>query len=211
MAIRRPAANLSPPHITVLPAGTVLHRIHDRTFAANAFNPCRGGPTRFAPIFDPAGACVPSLYAGGTFEAAAYETIFHDVPAAAPLKTVPMGAVTSRAHGELRVARNLKLATLRTVDLKKWHVTRTSLIASPPTRYAETAAWAQAIHDQFGDVAGLVWTSNQCDPDDAYLFYGDRVAAADLTVAATRDGMTDTGFLADLRAAGLRGGIAITL
>ena len=84
-------------------------------------------------------------------------------------------------------------------------------MASSPKLYHKTAEWAKAIHDQFSDVDGLVWTSNQCDPDDAYLFFGDRVRATDFAVLATRDGSSDKTFLADVRAAGIRGGITITV
>jgi len=37
-------------------------------------------PTRFAPINDEDGQCVPSLYAAGTLEAAVYETISYHPP-----------------------------------------------------------------------------------------------------------------------------------
>jgi hypothetical protein len=211
MSIRAPSKTLAAPNITVLAAGTRLHRAHDRNFAANAFNPCQGGATRFAPISDASGTCIGSLYGGSTLEAAIYETIFHDVPAKAKIKTVPKANVHARAHGELESVNDLNLATLRAADLKQWRISRTALIASSPKLYHQTAQWALAIHDQFADVHGLVWTSNQCDPDDAYLFFGDRVAATDFTIITTRDGLTDTSFLADVRAAGRRGGIVITV
>lgn len=210
MSIRVPAANLAAPNTTNLRAGDRLHRVHDRNYASNAFNPCQGGAARFAPIKDASGQCIASLYAGSSFVAAVYETIFHDVPAKAKLKSVPRGNVQARAHGELEAVRDMKLASLRAADLKKWRMTRGGLIASSPKLYRQTAPWAKAIHDQFTDLDGLVWTSNQCDPDSAYLFFGDRVSAADFTVVVTRDGITDKGFLADVRIAGRRGGIIIT-
>ena len=72
----------------------------------------------------------------------------------------------------------------RAADLRKWNVTRADLTASPPSCYSRTAEWARAIHDQFPEVEGLIWTSNQCDPDDVLLLFGDRVAEADLGIAA---------------------------
>ncbi len=211
MSIRAPLASLAAPNITILNAGETIHRVHDRNYAANAFNPCRGGATRFAPIKDAAGKCVESLYAGSTLESTIYETIFHDVPARAKVKTVPTRNIKSRAHGKLEVLRDMELATLRGLDLKKWRITRTALIASSPKLYPETAKWAKAIHDQFPDVDGLAWTSNQCDPDNAYLFFGDRVLSANFAVLNARDGLTDSTFMADVRAAGRRGGITITV
>ena len=211
MSIRKPPAKLASPNVTVLRAGKRLHRVHHSSFAANDFNPCRGGATRFAPIHDAGGRCVPSLYTGSTLEAAIHETIFHDIPARARIKTVPKRNVSSRAHGELELTRDLQLATLRTPDLKKWRIRRTDLIASSPTLYGDTAEWAKAIHDQFSRIHGLVWTSNQCDPDDAHLFFGDRVSSADFTIVSARDGRTDPTFIADVRATGSRDGITITV
>lgn len=211
MSIRKPPANLTAPNTVALAKGTLIERVHDRSFASNAFNPCRGGPTRFAPVRDTSGACVPSLYAGETLEAAIYETVFHDIPAKAKFKTVRKADVTRRAHGTLEVLRDLTLASLRAPDLKKWRISRTALIASSPTLYAATVKWAEAIHHRFPGVDGLEWTSNQCDPATAWLFFGDRVSTGDFRVVSTRDGQTNPGFLADVRTAGLRGGIRITV
>lgn len=211
MAIRAPSTSLAPPNITTLRSGAMLHRIHDRNYAANVFNPCQGGATRFAPISDGKGQCVASLYAGNTIDCAIFETVFHDVPANAKLKTIPRRNVQSRAHGALRVLRDLKLATLRNADLKKWSITRAALITSSPKLYSNTAAWAEAIHHQFPNVDGLIWTSNQCDPDNAYLFFGDRVAASDFAIVTARDGRSDPTLMADIRSAGRRSGISITI
>ena len=188
-----------------------MHRVHDRGLPPNAFNPCLGGPTRFAPIRDSDGGCVPSLYAGGTLVSAICETIFHDVPAQAERKTVPRYQIDRRSHGTLQLRRAIRLANLRAADLKKWNVTRADLVASPPTCYRRTAEWARAIHGQFPDVEGLIWTSNQCDPDDVLILFGDRVGEADLGIVAVRDGGSDASFLEDVRAAGERAGIRITV
>ena len=88
--------------------------------------------------------------------AAIYETVLHDVPVAAKLKSVPVGLVRQRLHSTLVVRRALRLVSLREPDLKKWSIDRRTLIGSLPTRYAGTARWAQAIHSQFPDVDGLV-------------------------------------------------------
>ena len=116
-----------------------------------------------------------------------------------------------RAHGKLETQRDVTVASLRTPDLAKWNISRNSLIASPPGLYKETAAWAKAIHDQFPDVEGLVWTSNQCDPENAYLFFGDRVRSDDLRIVSTRDCRSDPSFLTDVRQAGSRSGITVAI
>jgi RES domain len=196
---------------TILPKGTVLHRIHASQLAGNQFNPCQGGATRFAPIEDKKGNCVPSLYAGSTVPSAIFETIFHDIPADAPFKTVPVFAITLRSHSVLQIVRDLTLAELRAPDLKKLDLRRDQLTAAPPKDYAQTAAWAAAIHAQHSGIDGLVWTSNQCDPDSAYLFFGGRVESQDFAIIAQRNGADDLNLLADIHAAGMRAGITLTL
>ena len=211
MAIRKPPARIADPAILTLAAGTLLERVHDRNHAANSFNPCQGAPTRFAPVYDAKGDCVPSLYAAGTLEAAIHETIFHDVPVTARRKTVPRTLVHSRAHGRLQILRDLRLASLRGPDLRRWRISRNSLIGTSAKLYRDTARWAAAIHHQFRDVDGLLWTSNPCDPDTACLFFGDRVAPRDFDILEARDGMVDESFLSDVRLAGRRSGIIITV
>lgn len=106
--------------------------------------------------------------------------------------------------------RPLRLANLRAADLLKWNIGRDMLIGSLPKHYGATALWAKAVHDQFDWVHGLIWTSRLCDPHSALLLFGDRVGAADLQVAAVRQG-SDGSFLDDVRGAGNRGSIVITL
>ena len=211
MTILSPSTNLAAPGLAILEAGTRLHRIHNWQRAANVFNPCHGGRTRFAPITDEQGQCVPSLHAGSTFDSVAHETLFHDIPARAKRRTLPEAVLVGRAHSELDTRRNITLATLRAPELARWDISRTALIASSPKLYQETAAWARAIHDQFPDVEGLVWTSNRCDPEDAYLFFGDRVRDVDFNVSLTRHWWSDSSFLTDVRQAARRSGISLTI
>jgi hypothetical protein len=60
-------------HVTDLPVGAVLWRIHAEKLAGDAFNPGFGS-SRFAPI-GPVRKRVPTAYAADGFEAAVYETI----------------------------------------------------------------------------------------------------------------------------------------
>jgi hypothetical protein len=211
MAIPKPSATLAAPNYFNLKRRTIVHHIHLTAFAATSFNPCAGQATRFAPIHETSGICVPSIYAGSSLDAAIYETIFHDVPTKASFKTIPKQSVVIRSHAELEVVRQLRLIQLRNPDLLKWHIRRKQLIGSSAKRYAQTAQWAEAIHHQFPQAEGLIWTSNQCDPDDAYIFFGDRVTATDFKLTRGRNGVTDSSFLADVRSAGQRSGITITL
>ena len=58
---------------------------------------------------------------------------------------------------------------------------------------------------------GLEWTSRQCDPATAYLFFGGRVSASDFKIVYTRDGASDTSFRKDVKEIGKRSGIRITI
>jgi len=211
MSIRKPPSQLTTPNYVTLKKGTTIERVHNRNFAANAFNPCQGNPTRFAPIHDKNGVCIPSLYAGETFEAAVFETIFHDVPAKARRKSVPQKKITDSNHGHLEVMCDLNLVSLREPDLNAWRIKRNQLISSSPKLYSGTAEWAEAIHHQFSKAEGLVWTSNQCDPASAYLFFGDRVKPKDLKIILTRIGLTDAQFRKDVHDIGKRSRIRITV
>ena len=211
MAVRKPPAHLAEPNLITLPAGTVVERVHDRHRDPTRFDPCRGAPTRFAPIHDVDGNCVPSLYGASTLEAAIYETIFHDIPATARLKTVPRTLVQGRAHSRLTIMRDLRLVSLRAPDLRRWRVRRNSLITTSPILYGDTARWAEAIHHQFMEVEGLLWTSNPCDPDTAFVFFGGRIASGDFDVVQTRDGAADMSFLSDVRLAGQKSEISISV
>ena len=208
--VPHPPARLELPNLVPLAQGELLHRVHAPQFLGNEFNPCQGGATRFAPIRDAQGKCIPTLYAADSIEGAIYETILHDVPLAAIRKSVPHQAVKDRRHSTLVVRRSLRLASLRAPDLMKWSLTPATLIGFLPTQYHRTALWAKAVHTQFVEVDGLIWTSNLCDPDAALLFFGDRVDASDLMVTGVRHG-SDGSFLEDACKAAQRANILIAL
>ena len=170
-----------------------------------------GGQTRFAPFIDANGTPVPSLYASATLPAAIHETIFHDVPASAETKTVRLNELYIRTHSGLRTNRTLRLVELRNATLGNWGISRRELITSSPALYGQTVLWTKAIHRDIPDADGLVWTSNQCDPGDVCLFFGDRVVEGDFTAVLSRDGAIDKSFLKDVRDEGRLRGITLTI
>jgi hypothetical protein len=159
----------------------------------NVFNPGFGdrNPTRFAPLRRPHGALegarVGTLYAGETFAVAVYETLFRDLPPLPGIRDVPRWRIDESAHCTLTVDRDLRLASLHHKRLGRWGLSRQTLIECQGKRaYGGTVLWAEAIHDQFGDFDGLVWTSRQDDSADAYLLFGDRLRMTDLVPGPTR-------------------------
>ncbi|MGO8972643.1 MAG: RES family NAD+ phosphorylase [Steroidobacteraceae bacterium] len=189
--------------------GTILHRTHVSSFRPVQFNPCRGQPTRFAPFTDAASACVPTLYASTTREAAAFESIFHDIEPTALFKTVRLDVVESRSVSRIAPKRDLLVAGLFAPDLKVWGLSRGELIETPKSTYGQTVLWAQAIHRARSDLDGLIWTSRQCDPDQCVILFEDRVCEANFDIHDCIDVSADADLLLELRKFGRRAGITI--
>ena len=102
-------------------------------------------------------------------------------------------------------------AERRNVTLGLWSISSRDLISSIAALYGRTVLSAAAIHREIPATDGLVWTSNQCDPDDACLFFGDRVHESDFPAVWSRDGAGDKSFVKDVRDEGRRRGIALTI
>ena len=177
-----PTIPLATPKFEIIGSGSTLHRNHAEGFRAVQFNPCIGQPSRFASFQDTRGACVASLYAATSREAAAFESVFHDIEASARFKTVALSAVESRRASVIRPRRDLHLVCLFAPDLKAWGLERNQLIDTPKSTYGQTVLWAAKIHTEFKKADGMIWTSRQCDPERCALLFGDRVAESDLEV-----------------------------
>jgi len=161
-------------------AGTRFHRVHDQRFDSCAFNPGKGRPSRFAPLFLN-GNPIPTQYLATDFECAAHETIFHDVPIDEPNKTVGTDSIKSLAHSVVELKRDVTLVPLFAPDLARWQTGRAELIDTTAASYAITAKWALAIHQNRPDADGLIWTSKRCDPQQSVLLFGDRILESHLT------------------------------
>lgn len=208
-AVRPPPSPFPTINTQTITKGTVLHRTHGSGFRPAQFNPCKGQLTRFAPFIDAAGACVPTLYAATSREAAAFESIFHDIEPTAAFKTVRLDVVESRCVSRIVPQRDLLVAGLFAPDLKAWSISRGELIETPKSTYGETVLWAQAIHRARPDIDGLVWTSRQCDPDRCVILFGDRVGEADFQTLECIAVGADASLLLEIRAFGQRAGITI--
>ncbi len=172
-----------------LAKGTLVHRFCSVARGANVFNPCIGKRSRFAPLYaggTPPG-CVPTLYVGETYEAAAFESIFRDIPPLPGLRVVREASLANVGHATLEVMRDLILAPFFHQNLGILGQSRQSMIDTDATAYDETVLWAAAVHDNFPHLDGLVWTSRQHDRDFACVLFGDRVQEADMKpISATQ-------------------------
>jgi RES domain len=162
------------------PRGRPIHRIHLVRYAADGFNPGRKGNARFSPIVDTSGAAIPTLYGGSTFDCAAMETVFHDVPFTSGFKSFDKRKLVGQIHSVLLPATDLVLADLSNVALRKLGVPRAQLIDTEKDCYPETRKWAEAIHARAAKIQGLCWTSRQDDQALAIILFGDRIVAKTL-------------------------------
>lgn len=198
-------------NIAPLSAGVQLYRFHDPAFDGAAYNPCKGGFTRFAPLAFPSGECLPTLYAATTLEAAAWESLFHDVPHVAGPKSVRLNRVTSKVLSILELQRAVHVAPLHAPDLHRLGLQRTDLVETPPTAYAATARWAEAFHRAAPAVAGLRWTTRRCDPELAFVFFEDRLPQSDWAVQERVEVAAAPDLLEEIREIGRRAEITLTI
>ncbi|MCP3748950.1 RES family NAD+ phosphorylase [Pseudomonas sp. SBB6] len=179
--------------------GTPIHRLHLESYGPGQFNPGLKGNARFSPIRDARGQPIPTLYGGTSFDCAAMETVFHDVPFAAGLKTYDKGKLQGQLHSVLRSAQDLLLVDLGSKALRKLGVPRNQLIDTEKDQYPQTRLWAEAIHRQSPEVQGLCWTSRQDDSARAMMLFGDRLAGKMLKPQGeSRSVLQDSGAYAEL-------------
>jgi len=172
--VKRPPTPFDPATM-VLPAGELLYRVVTATRDATEFNPGEGAPTRFAFFGDPV---VPVMYAADTEMAAVAETLLHNVPVEGGV--VPYDRYSRKALVRLAVIRDVRLAVLHGLGLRRLKVDADDVTSSPASSYPTTVRWAEAAH-QLG-LDGLVWMSRMCNDtmafSKAYVFFGDHCADA---------------------------------
>lgn len=159
------------PATVILPAGDLLYRVVSAPRTATEFNPGKGAPTRFAFFGTPV---VPVMYAAETEVAAVAETLLHNIPADGGV--VPYDRYSGKALVRLRVTRDLRLAVLHGLGLRRLKVVADDVTSSPASSYPATVRWAEAAHGIGLD--GLVWMARMCNDAHAYVFFGDRCADA---------------------------------
>lgn len=192
------------------PRGQVIHRIHLSLYGGSAFNPGVKGNARFSPIRNVAGASIPTLYGGTTFDCAAMETVFHDVPFAPGLKTFDKAKLAEQVYSTVTPERDLVLADLSSTALRSLGVRRSDLIDTEKDWYPGTRRWAESIHAQCPAIEGLCWVSRQDDRARAVVLFGDRVPTTDLLLtSAARSILADVDLYSDLLALAGRIGVNI--
>lgn len=208
MADDTPPPDFSVDALTEIAAGTGLYRVHHTDFAGAAFNPCKGAPSRFAPIHTPAGVCIPTLYAARTLDAAAYETIFRGVPG--PFAAIPRFALNARAVSRIAPRRPLRLVPMFAPELRGWGLDPRAVFAPSGPAYRLCRALAAGAWRDNPQAHGLIWTWVRDDSAKAMMLFGDRVGADDIDTLSTRAVHSDEAVLDALRKAGRRAGWIIS-
>jgi len=175
------AATIPPPaalDVTIIVWGkdNPIHRVHPDAYQADQFNPGLKGNARFSPIRDVKGRPIPTLYGGSTFDCAAMESFFHDVPFVSGLKSVDKSKLDHLIYSVITATVDLKLVDLSNIPLRKLGIERKDLIDTEKDRYPATRLWAQAIHAAHPDAHGLHWVSRQDDASRALMLFGDRIS-----------------------------------
>ncbi|MCV7329863.1 RES family NAD+ phosphorylase [Mycobacterium cookii] len=159
------------PDIETLPAQHLLYRVFTNVSAATDFNPGVGAATRFGFFGKPV---VPIMYAADTEEAAVAETLLHDIPVEGG--NLPYDQYAPKALARLEVTRDLRLAVLHGMGLRRLKVAPEDVTSSPASTYSTTVTWAESAHGI--GVDGMVWMSRLCNNSKAYVFFGDKCAHA---------------------------------
>jgi hypothetical protein len=145
---------------------------------------------RFNPFPDKTGDNVPTIYAATTYDAAALESVFHNVPHV-QTPEIARSQVEQWEYFQLRTLRDLRVARLTNPKLRQLKVPgRTEslredeLIHTPGSQYPSTRTWAKLLHDQVPGLEGLAWRPRLAGMGEAYVFFGDRCDATDFEVVS---------------------------
>ncbi len=144
------------PAIDTLPAEQLLYRVFTSSRTPTEFNAGVGAPTRFGFFGKPV---IPIMYAADTEEAAVAETLLHNIPVEGGL--LPYDDYSRKALARLKVTRELRLAALYGLKLRRLKVGPEDVTSSPASTYADTVRWAEAAY-RIG-VDGMVWMSRLCN------------------------------------------------
>lgn len=188
-------ANVPPPPAlpgtpvpTLLPAGTVLFRVHQKRFLAAAFNPVPShryyGGGRFDATADD---LYPFMYAGESVDVAVAETLLRDlVPDDTGIRRLPVARVAGRCISAVQVTSSLQLVSLCSgrdlgaVAQDPW------LTTCDPRDYAQSRHWAHWIRSHAPTAAGYVWLSRREPGAVAYVLFGDRIPSGSLIETTDR-------------------------
>jgi hypothetical protein len=165
----------------VIPAGTRLHRVHQRHWPATAFSPLVSDVLFGGGRFDPTEADeFPYLYAAFSERTALAEVLLRSVPFnERGTRILPRAAVRDRQLSGIQLTAEVTLLALTTstelaaVSQDEW------LVQAGPRDYPQTRRWAQWLRRQAPWAQGLVWPSRRDLGERVVILFGDRCAPAE--------------------------------
>jgi hypothetical protein len=171
----------------VIPAGTLLHRVHQRRRVATTFNPLVADAVFGGGRFDPtADDDYPYLYAAFSERTALAEALLRSVPFNEQgTRILPRTAVRDRQLSSIQLTTEVQLLALTTstelaaVSQDEW------LVHAEPHDYPQTRRWARWLRSQAPWAQGLVWTSKRDLGERAVVLFGDRCQPGGLRPGAT--------------------------
>jgi RES domain len=193
-----PGAAAGTPVVDVLPADTILFRVHRKGHPAHSLNPNFShryyGGGRFDSTADDV---YPFLYAGESVNVALSETLLRDlsVEASGP-RLLPKAYIRGRRVSAVRVRIDLDIVSLVTgahlgqVSQDPW------LTTCEPRDYAQSRHWGHTIRGWAPAACGFVWMSRRDPGLRSYVLFGDRCAVDPLE--DWKDPSVPTGAAADL-------------
>lgn len=197
-------ASVRPASLFTVDPGTGLFRNHHRDFGGATFNPCRGGATRFAPLFSPARACIPTFYAATTFDGAAYETMFRDP--SSKYGGYRRQLLEDRGVSIIAPVKTLRLVGLFTPELRHLGISPEEMFQAHDSVYSFCRALAEMAWRDNPDADGIAWSSVRDNASLAMLLFGDRLGPADFYVESVRLVETDPTLLDELNETAARCG-----
>lgn len=173
------------PVVTLLPKGTVVYRVYHVRYGPVAFKQRvaveaeRGHSAPGGARFDGTTADPYSfLYAGSTPGVAIAETLLRDAAFTdSGTRTVLACAIAPLGCVPIEVTHAVQLVDLRGGRALAALGATAALVHSPERDYPVTRRWARRIREWCPDVMGLVWRSRWEPDGDAYVLFGDRLAA----------------------------------
>lgn len=190
MVLPKPTSNIVVTY-EVLKPGSPIFRVHETRFEPDGFNPGFGN-ARFSPIIDAHANQIPTMYGGTSSAVSLMETVFHEIPHTPGDKQFDVCNFENKVLSYLHNKSAIKLVKLTGPATRNLGISEAELIHSNSDCYIQTRLWAQAIHFQFPEAQGLIWTSRQHSDNKAFVFFGDRMKKGDFEIVDSKLPLTTT-------------------
>lgn len=164
------------PAIAIVPAGTVLSRVHQTRHSATSFNPVPadvlyGGGRFDSTASDPYGY----TYAAMSDNAAVSEALLRDVPANdRGARFLAKRYWSGRQLSHVQVTMEVRLVSIRsgtdlgTIGQDTW------LTTCDADEYPQTRTWAHWLRRMCPDAAGIIWLSKREPGAEVLILFEDR-------------------------------------